>query len=89
MAHTDPDTTLDGNGLAGLLSELLAAEPTATVRHCRSCGQEHPLAAHRAYRAAGVVLRCPGCEDVAVRIVEREQELFVELRGVLRIPRAT
>jgi Family of unknown function (DUF6510) len=83
------DTTLDGNGMAGLLSELLATEPTTTVRHCASCGHEHPLAAHRAYQAAGVVLRCPTCEDVGVRIVERETELLVELRGVLRVPRAT
>lgn len=83
------DTPLDGNGLAGLLGELLAAEPTVTVRRCQSCGHEHPLAAHRAYRGAGVVLRCPGCEEVAVRIAERDDELIVEWRGVFRLPRAS
>jgi hypothetical protein len=78
---------LDGNGIAGLLTELSAAEPTTTRRRCQTCGREHPLAAHRAYRGAGVVLRCPGCQDVAMRVVEREHELLVEWRGVLRVPR--
>jgi uncharacterized protein DUF6510 len=81
------DTTLDGNGVAGLLAEILAAEPTTTRRRCQSCGNEHPLAAHRAYRGAGVVLRCPGCSDVALRITEREDALLVEWRGVYTVPR--
>jgi predicted RNA-binding Zn-ribbon protein involved in translation (DUF1610 family) len=78
----------DGNGLAGLLAEFLAVDPTTTRRRCQSCGNEHPLAAHRAYRGAGVVLRCPGCGDVAVLIGECEGELVIEWRGAYRTPRA-
>jgi hypothetical protein len=78
---------LDGNGVAGLLAELLPTDATVIVRRCQGCGSEHPLAAHLAYRGAGVVLRCPGCEAIAVRVVEREAELLVEWRGVLRVGR--
>jgi len=78
----------DGNHIAGLLAEFLAVEPTTTRRRCQSCHREHPLAAHRAYRGAGVVLRCPGCGDVAVRIAERGDELVIEWRGTYRSGRA-
>ena len=78
----------DGNGLAGVLAEFLAVEATTTRRRCQSCRAEHPLAAHRAYRGAGIVLRCPGCGDVALVIGESETELVIEWRGTYRTPRA-
>jgi hypothetical protein len=76
----------DGNHVAGLLAGVLAAEVTTTVRRCGSCGAEHPLAAHRAYHGAGIVLRCPGCGDVAVRVAQFGEELVVEWRGTYRVP---
>jgi hypothetical protein len=77
----------DGNHLAGLLAELLAADPTTTLRRCQSCRAEHPLAAHRAYHGAGFVMRCPGCGDVALRVGECGGELVVEWRGAYRARR--
>jgi hypothetical protein len=79
----------DGNEITGLLADFLAADLTATVRRCQSCRSEHPLAAHRAYRGAGVVLRCPGCGDVAIRIGECDDELVVEWRGAYRARRVS
>jgi predicted RNA-binding Zn-ribbon protein involved in translation (DUF1610 family) len=79
---------LDGNGVAGLLAEASAADVTSAIRHCPDCGDEHPVGNHRAYRGAGVVLRCPGCAAVAATIVERDDALLVAWSGVLRIPRA-
>jgi predicted RNA-binding Zn-ribbon protein involved in translation (DUF1610 family) len=72
---------LDGNGVAGLLSEVFGAEVTAVVRACGSCGTEAAVGAHRAYRGAGVVLRCPGCGDVAIRIVQLPDRNVVLVRG--------
>lgn len=77
----------DGNGVAGLLSEVLAVEVTAMQRRCQSCGAENALGAHRAYQGAGVVLRCPACSDVAVRIGVREDRLVFEWRGTFTAPR--
>jgi hypothetical protein len=77
----------DGNDVAGTLGELFGADPTTTRRRCQSCRAEHALAEHRAYRGAGIVLRCPGCGDVALLIGETEDELIVQWRGTLRVPR--
>jgi Zn finger protein HypA/HybF involved in hydrogenase expression len=77
----------DGNGVAGMLSEVLAVEVTTLRRRCQSCGAESALGAHRAYHGAGTVLRCPACEDVAVRIGVRENELVLEWRGTFSVPR--
>ena len=78
---------IDGNGLAGLLTELLGTEATTLERRCQGCGDVHPLGAHRAYEGAAWVLRCPGCSAVAAVIAERESVLHVEWAGVLGIPR--
>jgi hypothetical protein len=81
------DLHTDGNGVAGLLAEVLAVEPTAVERRCQSCGAENPLAAHRAYHGAGIVLRCPACSDVAVRIGVRDDTLVLEWRGTFTLSR--
>jgi hypothetical protein len=78
----------DGNGVAGLLSEVLAVEVTAMQRRCQSCGAENALGAHRAYEGAGVVLRCPACADVAVLIGVREDRLIMQWRGTFTVGRS-
>ena len=77
----------DGNGVAGLLSEVLAVEVTTMRRRCQSCGAENALGAHRAYHGAGIVLRCPACADVALRIGVRDDALVFEVRGTFTAPR--
>ena len=77
----------DGNGIAGLLSEVFAVEVTTVQRRCQSCGAESALGDHRAYRGAGVVLRCPACADVAMRIGVAEDRLVLECRGTFTAPR--
>jgi len=81
------DVHTDGNGVAGLLGEILAVEVTAMRRRCHSCGAENPLAAHRAYHGAGVVLRCPACTDVAMRIGVSDDGLVFEWRGTFTAQR--
>jgi predicted RNA-binding Zn-ribbon protein involved in translation (DUF1610 family) len=75
------DQHVDGNAIAGLLQEILATEPTTAERVCQSCGARHPIGAHRGYRAAGVVLRCPSCGDVAARVAELPHHHVVEFSG--------
>lgn len=84
------DLWLDGNGVAGLLAEVFGAEVTALVRGCGSCGAEAAVGAHRAYRGAGVVLRCPACGDVAIQIAQLPDRNVVQIRGVwaFELPRA-
>jgi Family of unknown function (DUF6510) len=77
----------DGNDVAGLLAELGAAEITTTMRRCHGCGNEYAIGEHPAYHGAAIVLRCPGCGIVAVRVAADENQLVVEWRGMYRAPR--
>jgi predicted RNA-binding Zn-ribbon protein involved in translation (DUF1610 family) len=82
------DRCLDGNAVAGLLEEATGAELTSVIRHCQNCGKEYAIGNHRAYRGAGVVLRCPNCSAIAATIVERADALMMSWGGVMRMPRA-
>src|SRR3954454_24571177 len=80
---------LDGNAIAGLLADVFGgAEVTAPVRGCGSCGQRHAIGEHRLYRGAGYVLRCPGCGDVALSVVDGDGWREVRLAGwwSVRVP---
>jgi len=79
---TQMGNVTDGNGIGGLLQEIFAAEPTTAERICQSCRARHPTGAHRAYTSAGIVLRCPTCGDVALRVAEAPGRRRVEFRGV-------
>ena len=78
---------IDGNGIAGLLGEIAGVEMTSILRTCQSCGDRRAIGEHRAYRSAGVVLRCPSCQDVALVIGVQEERLVVDWRGTYQIPR--
>lgn len=72
---------LDGNAIAGLLTEVFGAELTTTERGCQSCGARSRLGAHRVYRGAGTVVRCPVCGDLALRITTLADRHVVLLTG--------
>ena len=74
----------DGNDVAGLLDEVLGADLTTRSARCRACGADTRSAAHRAYHGAAIVLRCPGCDDVALRIGRLGDRVVFELRGSFR-----
>jgi hypothetical protein len=84
------DVVLDGNGLAAMLEDAFGAEMTNALRGCASCGATHALGEHRAYLSAGVVLRCPSCSDLAVRIAVLPDRYVVSLQGTwkLEVPRS-
>ena len=74
-------TMLDGNAIAGLLRELFDHEMTDVMRGCASCGERHPVGAHMLYRSAGIVLRCPACDDVAMLVVTLPDRTLLQLTG--------
>jgi hypothetical protein len=78
---TDDVLHTDGNEVAGLLQQVFAAEFTTLERRCASCGDRSPAGAHRTYRSAGIVLRCPQCSAVALRLSSQGGRLVFELFG--------
>jgi hypothetical protein len=73
---------LDGNAAAGILREVFASEMTTAVGTCGNCSAVNAVGAVHVYHGAGVVLRCPSCESVLMRIVESETRLWIDLTGV-------
>lgn len=79
----DVDRTLDGNAVAGMLEELFGADMTVADSKCAACGREGEVGTLLAYTMApGVVLRCPGCSAVMLRMVETPRGTLVEAQGL-------
>lgn len=85
MMRDDPavELTVDGNAVAGLLAAVFAAEVTASPGQCATCHTVSMVGTMRAYtRGPGVVLRCPACAEVVIRIVETPRSVLVDVSGV-------
>ena len=74
--------TLDGNAVAGLLQEVFAVEMTTAIGTCGSCGATDAVGAMHVYRGAGIVMRCPHCDNALVRIVKDDGRVWIGLQGV-------
>ncbi|MGH7764385.1 MAG: DUF6510 family protein [Candidatus Dormibacteraceae bacterium] len=73
---------LDGNAIGGLLRELFAVEMTTAQTTCDGCGTVSVMGKVDVYlNAPGVVVRCPACEQVLIRIVRGPERYWVDLRG--------
>jgi hypothetical protein len=79
----DQDLLLDGNAVAGLLREIFAEDLTAASGCCDGCGSVEPVGALRVYaHAPGVVVRCPHCSRVLLRVVRTDGRAWLDVRGV-------
>jgi phage FluMu protein Com len=83
------DGHLDGNSLAGLLSDLLRFEATTAVLRCMSCGDIGAVAEAMVYGGEqGRVVRCRRCDAVLMAVVPTGTGTRVQLRGIawLEVP---
>jgi hypothetical protein len=78
--------TVDGNGIAGMLEELFGADMTARPGQCAHCHTVSVIGTMRVYpRGPGVVVRCPACAEVVLRIVRTDRGVLVDARGAAYI----
>ena len=80
---------LDGNAVAGELVSLFGVEMTTASLICAQCGKTSVMGQVHAFtHAPGLVLRCPTCERVMIRVVQTPDGTLVDARGVmfLKIP---
>ena len=73
---------LDGNAVAGMLSEVFAAEMTTAIMTCGNCGRSGAVGAMHVFRGAGIVMRCPSCDNVMAKIVEDGTRLWMNFGGM-------
>ena len=84
QSSLDRELMLDGNAVAGVLQEIFALEMTATPTECANCGHEGEIGALLAFtHAPGIVLRCPACEGVMIRIVQTASAVYLDARGAV------
>lgn len=88
---SDEALRLDGNAAAGLLAEIFMYDMTSAQSTCASCGHTGPLAALLMYGGqTGIILRCPTCEGVQLRILhipevsghQQAGQYCLDLRGM-------
>ena len=78
----DVATRVDGNALAGELSEVFSQEMTVARVACGGCGAVEQLGADHAYiQAPGMVLRCFHCDNVLLVMVRAGDRLRVSFAG--------
>ena len=77
---------LDVNAMAGDLREIFAVDVTAARYTCTGCGHADAVATLRLWGPApGLVARCPGCEQVVLRVVRAPGRMVLDLRGTVRL----
>lgn len=84
LMRDDPavDVTVDGNAVGGILARVFGADVTASHGQCSTCRTVSMVGTMRAYtRGPGIVLRCPACAEVILRIVETPGGTLVDVRG--------
>jgi len=75
---------LDANAAAGLLFEIFGVEMTASPTECANCGNEGEIGTLLAFtQGPGIVLRCPACENVVLRIVQTPDAIYLDARGAV------
>lgn len=81
---------IDGNVLAGALSEVFRADMTTAPARCLGCGHVAPMAEAMVYPdAAGIVVRCAKCDHVLATIVDAGERSFLSFTGMsaIEVPR--
>ncbi|HEY9469854.1 MAG TPA: DUF6510 family protein [Propionibacteriaceae bacterium] len=73
---------LDGNAAAGMLSEVFVHDFTSARTTCATCGAVRSVGALLVYaHGMGMVMRCPGCNSVVMRIAQTPGRLLLDATG--------
>lgn len=89
--HTVTERTMDslhtdGNAAAGMLSEIFALDVTAGRAKCAGCGSTRAIGALHLYsHGMGMVMRCPSCDGVILRMARTPNHIWLDARGAVSI----
>ncbi len=75
---------LDGNAAAGTLGEVFSFEVTTAEYACGGCARTGRLGGAMVYemRQLGIIVRCPSCDHVLIRLAHNRGRHMVDLRGM-------
>jgi 4-hydroxy-3-methylbut-2-en-1-yl diphosphate synthase IspG/GcpE len=88
--NMDPETgvvnvgRLDGNAIAGPLSEIFRVDMTTASGECRHCRALSLIADARVeLDDSGFIVRCPTCTRTLFTVVRTEERTWVDLEGIV------
>ena len=73
---------LDGNAVAGMLTEVFAVEMTTATMTCGTCGVSGAVGAMHVFRGAGIVIRCPNCDNAVAKIAGNATRMWMSFPGM-------
>ena len=80
---SDSLSHFDGRAAAGALPALFTADIMSAIGRCSGCGRIGAFAENDQYLdAPGLVIRCPGCDHVLMRVVMTPGASYLDLRGL-------
>jgi endogenous inhibitor of DNA gyrase (YacG/DUF329 family) len=79
---TPESRRLDGNAAAGRLADVFVFDATVVQTRCSTCGMEAPLGHYHVYAdAPGMVVRCPSCEKMVMRVAQTPGHTWLDMGG--------
>lgn len=77
---------VDGNAVGGMLSELFVPDLTAARARCAGCGTTRMVGVLHVYaHGMGMVMRCPGCDGVVLRVARTPTHFWLDATGATSI----
>ena len=77
---------VDGNAAAGILSEIFVPDLTAARAKCAGCGVTRTIGTLIVYaHGMGMVVRCPGCDRVMLRLARTPTHVWLDSTGATSI----
>ena len=74
---------LDGNALAGPLSELFEFDATMASARCSSCGDVAVIARAMVYlKPHAYIARCSACDAVLMVLLQKRDATEIDLSGI-------
>lgn len=84
LTDMNRELMLDANAVAGIMHEIFGGDMTASPTECAHCGREEEVGTLLAFtHGPGIVLRCPTCENIVVRITQTPDAFYIDARGAV------
>ena len=84
LVDTNRALMVDANAVAGLLKDVFGGEMTAEPTECAHCGKQAEMGTLLTFmQGPGVVLRCPACGQVVLRIIQTPGAIYLDARGAV------
>jgi hypothetical protein len=74
---------IDGNVLAGPLSEIFSVDMTRATGRCAACGDVSELAQAMVWiKPHAYIVRCHECDEILLTLIQSSSQTLIDLAGI-------